>query len=69
MPQAATRTLKSIKDLKDLRALRVSAAIDIQDLKDLKKNENRYFYRSAGACPPRSLAYPNDGEGQALALR
>ena len=28
-------------------------------------NENRYFYRSAGACPPRSL----HGEGQALALR
>ena len=25
--------------------------------------------RSAGACPPRSLAYPRHGEGQALALR
>ena len=27
------------------------------------------FYRSAGACPPRSLGYADDGEGQALALR
>ena len=27
--------------------------------------KNRYFFRSAGACPPRSL----HGEGQALALR
>ena len=26
-------------------------------------------YRSAGACPPRSLGYADDGEGQALALR
>ena len=27
------------------------------------------FYRSAGACPPRSLECANNGEGQALALR
>ena len=27
------------------------------------------FYRSAGACPPRSLECADDGEGQALALR
>ena len=29
----------------------------------------RLIYRSAGACPPRTLDYANDGEGQALALR
>ena len=29
----------------------------------------RYFYRSAGACPPRSVECADDGEGQALALR
>ena len=28
-----------------------------------------FFYRSAGACPPRSLECTSDGEGQALALR
>ena len=28
-----------------------------------------FFYRSAGACPPRSLDCADDGEGQALALR
>ena len=27
------------------------------------------FYRSAGACPPRTLECANDGEGQALAPR
>ena len=30
-------------------------------------NENRHFYRSAGACPPRALGYTNDGEGNPLA--
>ena len=40
-------------------------AIDIKDLKDLRT----VFYRSAGACPPRSLDCASDGEGQALALR
>ena len=30
---------------------------------------SRSGYRSAGACPPRSLDSADDGEGQALALR
>ena len=30
---------------------------------------NRFFSRSAGACPPRSLDCADTGEGQALALR
>ena len=31
--------------------------------------EGPFFYRSAGACPPRMLESADDGEGQALALR
>ena len=32
-------------------------------------NKSRFFHRSAGACPPRSLECARHGEGQALALR
>ena len=31
--------------------------------------EGHSLHRSAGACPPRGYDDPNDGEGQALALR
>ena len=85
-----------IKDLKDLRVLCGAAAIDIKVLQTLGMardrpspygERGRFFscYRSAGACPPRSLdlcgkrPQPRDhgclrlrpvhGEGQALALR
>ena len=50
-------------------------SIDMQVLKDLKREEEgacgreTAAARSAGARPPRALDYPNDGEGQALALR
>ena len=35
----------------------------------LRWKKETLIYRSAGACPPRSLDGANAGEGQALALR
>ena len=35
----------------------------------LRWKKETLIYRSAGACPPRSLDGADDGEGQALALR
>ena len=60
-------------------------AIDIKVLQTLSPGRKPHFFRSAGACPPRStdrnekrpqprdygrlLSRPTHGEGQALALR
>ena len=76
---------KSIKALKALRFIVSRGAIDIKVLQTLIPERKRHGYRSAGACPPRSLRrnekrpQPRDhgrlllrpvhGEGQALALR
>ena len=76
---------RHIKDLKDLRFIVERGAIDIKVLQTLSPERKPHFFRSAGACPPRSLPQ-NDkrpkprghgrlllisahGEGQALALR
>ena len=61
---------KPIKDLKDLRALQVAECYRHSGLTDLKRRffrsanwrgpvprptvKGRFFYRSAGACPPRA---------------
>ena len=46
---------KSIKDLKDLRALRSRTDYRHSGPNGPEENEWRFFHRSAGACPPRSL--------------